>query len=103
MHSSNMSACRHILDIFINVQANQPNKHLMSARDAQIRAITFRIHDGPRFTEKRLESKDEAQLLRQFWLFIAPNDLLIAPNAKYEVKFIRQRSSVLGIFPALIE
>jgi hypothetical protein len=97
MHIIKTSTCRHILDIFIDVQANQPSEHLMSTPNAQIRAISLRVHDGTRFTETKLEDTDEAQLLQKFWVFIAPNDVLIGPQAKYEVEFIRQRTTALGL------
>jgi hypothetical protein len=100
MPSRCTSASRHILDIFINIKADQPCNQLVSAATSRITVISLRVHDEPRFTETRLEGTDEAQILRQFWLFIATGDLFIDPKVHYEIEFIRQRTAALGLFPA---
>src|ERR1700727_2571690 len=102
MNSLETSANLRILDIFIDIKADQLDVQLISASTAQITGISLRVHDGPRFTETRLEGTDEARLLLQFWLFIAQRDLFIDFGVKYEVEFIRQRTAALGLFSALM-
>jgi hypothetical protein len=98
MQSRYTSARRHILDIFIDIRAGQYRDQLLSASTSQITVIWLRVHDGHRFTETKLEASNEAHLLRQFWLFITQSDLFIDPRVQYEVAFIRQRTSALGLF-----
>lgn len=90
-----------VLDI--ETVALDPNdeKGALDAMSGRVACIGMLIEDGQIVTEITLADKDERQLITDFWGTVAPSDVLVGHNVlEFDVRFLRQRSWILGIQPS---
>jgi DNA polymerase elongation subunit (family B) len=90
-----------VLDI--ETVALDPNdeKGALDAMSGRVVCIGMLIDDGQIVTEITLADKDERQLITEFWRTVAPSDVLVGHNVlEFDVRFLRQRSWILGIQPS---
>jgi DNA polymerase elongation subunit (family B) len=90
-----------VLDI--ETVALDPNdeKGALDAMSGRVVCIGMLIDDGQIVTEITLADEDERRLITEFWRTVAPNDVLVGHNVlEFDVRFLCQRSWILGIQPS---
>lgn len=90
-----------VLDI--ETVALDPNdeKGALDAMSGRIVCIGMLIDDGQIVTEITLADEDERRLITEFWRTIAAGDVLVGHNIlDFDLRFLRQRSWILGIQPS---
>lgn len=90
-----------VLDI--ETVALDPNdeKGALDAMSGRVVCVGMLIDDGQIVTEITLADEDERRLITEFWRTVAPNDVLVGHNVlEFDVRFLCQRSWILGIQPS---
>lgn len=94
---------RRTMVLDIETVALDPNdeKGALDAMSGRVVCIGMLIDDGQIVTEITLADKDERKLISEFWRTIAPSDVLVGHNIlDFDLRFLRQRSWILGIEPS---
>src|ERR1700756_4144020 len=77
------------------------DKGALDAMTGRVVCIGMLIDDGQIVTEITLADEDERRLITEFWLTVAPSDVLVGHNVlDFDLRFLRQRSWILGIQPS---
>lgn len=73
----------------------------LDALTGRIVCIGMLIDDQEAITEITLADEDERQLITEFWRTIVPGDVVVGHNIlDFDLRFLRQRSWILGIQPS---
>ena len=76
-------------------------KGALDAMSGRIVCIGLLVEDAMGLHEIALATRDEAQILREFWNVIQPSDLVIGHNIiDFDLNFVRQRSWILNVKPS---
>lgn len=77
------------------------DKGALDAMTGRVVCIGMLVDEGQIVTEITLANEDERQLITEFWRNVAPSDVLVGHNVlEFDVRFLRQRSWILGIEPS---
>jgi len=90
-----------VLDI--ETVALDPNneKGALDAMSGRVVCIGMLIDDLQTVTEITLADDDERWLVTEFWRTVAPTDVIVGHNIQeFDLRFLRQRSWILGIEPS---
>ncbi len=90
-----------VLDIETVALDASDEKGALDAMSGRVVCIGMLIDDGQIVTEITLADEDECQLITEFWRTVAPSDVLVGHNVlEFDVRFLRQRSWILGVEPS---
>jgi len=90
-----------VLDIETAALDHGDEKGALDAMSGRVVCIGMLIDDGQIVTEITLADEDERRLITEFWRTIAPSDVLVGHNVlDFDLRFLRQRSWILGIQPS---
>jgi DNA polymerase elongation subunit (family B) len=89
-----------VVDIETVALDTNDDRGALDALTGRIVCIGMLIEDGQIVTEITLADEDERRLITEFWRNIAPSDVLVGHNIlDFDLRFLRQRSWILGIEP----
>jgi 3'-5' exonuclease len=100
---SRVSGARRTVVLDIETVALDPSveKGALDAMSGRVVCIGMLIDDGQIVTEITLANEDERRLITEFWRIVAPSDVLVGHNVlDFDLRFLRQRSWILGIEPS---
>jgi len=90
-----------VVDIETVALDTNDDRGALDALTGRIVCIGMLIDDGQIVTEITLADEDERRLITEFWRTIAPSDVLVGHNIlDFDLRFLRQRSWILGIEPS---
>lgn len=90
-----------VLDIETAALDPTDEKGALAAMSGRVVCIGMLIDDQKAITEITLADEDERQIITEFWQTIAPGDVLVGHNIlDFDLRFLRQRSWILGIEPS---
>jgi 3'-5' exonuclease len=90
-----------VLDIETVSLDSTDGKGALDAMSGRVVCIGVLIDDGQMVAEVTLADEDERRLIAEFWRTIAPSDVLVGHNVlDFDLRFLRQRSWILGIQPS---
>ena len=76
-------------------------KGALDGMSGRVVCIGMLIDDQEAITEITLTDEDERRLITEFWRTVAPEDVLVGHNVlDFDLRFLRQRSWILGIKPS---
>ena len=76
-------------------------KGALNAMTGRVVCIGMLIDDGTSATEIVVADDDEHRLITEFWRTVAPTDVIVGHNVQeFDLRFLRQRSWILGIPPS---
>lgn len=76
-------------------------KGALDAMSGRVVCIGMLIDHGQMVSEIVLADEDERRLITHFWGTVAPGDVLVGHNVlDFDLRFLRQRSWILGIQPS---
>ena len=77
------------------------DKGALDAMSGRVVCIGMLIDDGQTASEITLADEDEHWLITEFWRTLAPGDVVVGHNVlDFDLRFLRQRSWVLGVKPS---
>jgi predicted PolB exonuclease-like 3'-5' exonuclease len=90
-----------VLDIETAALDPTDEKGALDAMSGRVVCIGILIDDQKAITEITLVDEDERRLITEFWRTVAPSDVLVGHNVlDFDLRFLRQRSWILGIEPS---
>jgi DNA polymerase elongation subunit (family B) len=90
-----------VVDIETVTLDSTNDKGALDAMTGRVVCIGMLIDDGGTVTEITFVDEDERRLITEFWLTVAPSDVLVGHNVlDFDLRFLRQRSWILGIQPS---
>ena len=76
-------------------------KGALDAMTGRVICIGLLIDDAVNVAEIMFADEDERRLIDDFWRTIAPGDVIVGHNVQeFDLRFLRQRSWILGIVPS---
>jgi DNA polymerase III epsilon subunit-like protein len=77
------------------------DKGALDAMTGRVICIGLLIDDATNVVEIMFADEDEHRLIDDFWRTIAPGDVIVGHNIQeFDLRFLRQRSWILGIVPS---
>ncbi len=101
--SARASADHRMVVLDIETVALDPtdDKGALDAMSGRVVCIGMLIDDGQMVSEITCADEDERRLITHFWRTVAPGDVLLGHNVlDFDLRFLRQRSWILGILPS---
>jgi DNA polymerase elongation subunit (family B) len=90
-----------VVDIETVTLDSTNDKGALDAMTGRVVCIGMLIDDGGTVTEITLADEDERRLVAEFWRTITPQDVLAGHNLiDFDLRFLQQRSWILGIKPS---
>jgi hypothetical protein len=90
-----------VLDIETAALDSGDEKGALDAMTGRVVCIGMLIDHGNAATEMMLAGEDERVLISDFWAAIRPGDVIVGHNVlDFDIRFLRQRSWILGIQPS---
>jgi DNA polymerase elongation subunit (family B) len=76
-------------------------KGALDGMTGRVVCVAMLIDDGKTTIEVAFAGDDERRLITEFWRTVAPGDVIVGHNVlEFDVRFLRQRSWILGIRPS---
>jgi DNA polymerase III epsilon subunit-like protein len=90
-----------VLDIETAALDPTDEKGALDAMSGRVVCIGMLIDDQKTISEITLADEDERRLITEFWRTIVPDDVVVGHNVlDFDLRFLRQRSWILGIQPS---
>jgi DNA polymerase elongation subunit (family B) len=90
-----------VVDIETATLDSANDKGALDAMTGRVICIGLLIDDATNVAEIMFADEDEHRLIDDFWRTIAPGDVIVGHNIQeFDLRFLRQRSWILGIVPS---
>jgi hypothetical protein len=86
--------------VLLSLQFTYPEPGSRSTETPRVTCISALYADHDDIAVEILDDRDEAALLRRFWLSLRPGDQIFAANAAEALSLLRHRSWLLDVIPA---